>query len=93
MTKREELEGCITALRTIIDNAQKEIVELKRETYLLSDEKQWFKEEVEEHGTKKKPKQYLIGRIRWIGKIEDEDTHTFLSVNRSRVVRVDGEWK
>lgn len=93
MTKREEIEGCISALMTIIENARKEILDLRRESYLLSDEKQWFEEKMECHGNRKKKQDYLIGRIHWIDQIEDCDTGTWFPVKRSAIVRVDGEWQ
>ena len=99
MTKREELEGCIKALRTIIDNAQKEIVDLRKETLLLSDEKQWFSEEIESHPRGKYQRKNgwldgkLVGMIHWKEDFKDGDTGQIITIDRSRIVRIDGKWQ
>ena len=99
MTKRKELECCIAALRTIINNAQKEIVDIRKETLLLSDEVQQFTEEIESHPRQKYERKdnwldgKLIGRIHWKEGIKDEDTGEIITINRNQIVRVDGDWE
>lgn len=71
--------------------------ELAIESLLLCDETQWFTEEKEivavRNGRKKEKKEWIIGRVHWKEEFKDEDTGEGIFVDRSQVVRVNGEWQ
>jgi hypothetical protein len=98
MTKREEIESAIATKRLQITTLRAEIFELIRESILLSDDKQWFTEEVEYHPITKNQRLpskldgKLVGRRNWVDSIMDEDTGESLHIERSEIVRIDGEW-
>ena len=96
MTKREQLEMEIAAKKEQITKLKTEIIELRKETILLCDDKQWFTEEEEEHIIKKRPKiieKFLVGKRHWKEDFKDEDTGEVVTIERCEVVRVNGEWK
>ena len=98
MTKRERLELKKEKNFALIEEIRRENIELTKELYLLSDEKQWFREEVESHP--KQPYQRkphfldgkLVGRICWNDVFKDEDSGETVTIERSEVVRVNGVW-
>ncbi len=95
MTKRERLEAKIESKKSQIEKLESEIIELTKETLLLSDEKQWFVEKEETRVISKRPKKeetLLVGRIYWKEDFGDEDTGDVVTVERSEVVRENGEW-
>ncbi len=75
-----------------------ENIELAREAILLSDEVQRFTEEIESHPKNKYQRKAnyldgkLVGRIHWKQFFKDEDTGNLVEVERSKIVRIDGEW-
>jgi len=75
----------------------KEILELVQQNLLFSDDKQWFTEELQEvkrkEGRKTIKENKLIGRVHWIEMLKDESTGKSFDLERSQVVRIDGEWK
>lgn len=81
-----------------IESLKRENIELSRQSMLLSDEKQQFTEEIESHPKLKymrdanKLDGKLVGRIHFIDHFMDEDAGKEISVNRSQIVRIDGEW-
>jgi hypothetical protein len=94
---RTEIKDRIKLRQRNIEILKGEITELWRLWYMTSDEKQWFEEKMETHkvkeGRKTVEKQFLIGRIHWMEDFRDEDTGDVITIARSRVVRVDGEWQ
>lgn len=66
--------------------------ELEKEAYLLSDKEQWFTEEEEEWGKGKKKRTVKAGRIHWNEDFKDEDTGNYITIERSRLVKEDGQW-
>lgn len=88
---REKINEAIQKQKDIIKQAEDTIISLRRESYLLNDDKQWFTEAMETHtegrGKKKVSEDFLIGRINWIERFDD-----YIEVGRSKVVRVNGEW-
>jgi len=89
--KRKENFDKIEALKL-------ENIELTKQAILLSDEEQQFTEEIESHPRAKYQREdnyldgKLVGRIHWIEQFKDEADGTFINVNRSRLVRINGEW-
>lgn len=92
MSKRDELESEIKNKLAEIKVLEGKIAELRKETLLLSDEKQQFKEEIEIHTKKGVTEKLLVGRIYWIENFKDQDADAFFPVERSKVVRINGEW-
>lgn len=71
---------------------QSRILELERKDCLFCDEKQWYKEGPETHGTGKRKLTRNYGRIYWNEDFKDDDTDQIITIERSRIVKVDGEW-
>ena len=80
-----------------IEALKRENIELAKQAILLTDEVQQFSEEIESHPKSKyqrKPKYLdgkLVGRIHWKESIKDEDTGKSIEIERSQIVRIDGE--
>ena len=96
MTTRQQIIENIKEKRQQIGTLYEEINQLYRESLLLSDDEQWFteKEETEEIkvGRKKEKRTFLAGRIHWNETFKDADTGQEIVIERSRLVRVNGEW-
>lgn len=92
MKTRKQICKIIDKKRATIQKLKQELQELKKEEMLLSDEQQWYKEEKREVGRGKKKKTILEGRIYWKEDFIDEGTGNVITIERSRAVRVDGEW-
>lgn len=94
---RAEIKALVSHKQNTIAALKQEITELWRLWYMTSDDQQWFEEKMETHkvkeGRKTVEKQLLIGRIHWKEDFRDEDTGEVITIARSRVVRVDGEWQ
>ena len=74
-------------------NAQ--IAELKKEAMLLCDEQQRYEEKEEtpmEYKFAPPATPILIGRIYWKEDFIDEETEEVITIERSEVVRENGEW-
>ncbi|MDO9186966.1 MAG: hypothetical protein Q7W13_13210 [Bacteroidia bacterium] len=93
MKKRENLEAKIAANIEKITSLNIEIIELRKKTLLLSDDVQWFKEKKETIGRGKTKKEVLVGRIHWKEDFKDENNGEVITIERQRVVRVDGKWQ
>lgn len=100
MTKRERLEAKRKSNFDKIEDLKKQNIELSKELYLLSDKKQWFIEKEEEHTISKRPKKtetFLVGRIFWKEYFEDgsypNDKSKGIWIERSKIVRINGEWQ
>lgn len=69
--------------------------ELQKKDILFCDDQQWFTEVEEEVILKRRPKvteTRLVGRKHWKEDFTDEGTGEIFTIERSRVVRVNGEW-
>ena len=69
--------------------------ELQKKDILCCDDKQWFTEVEEDVILKRRPKiteKRLIGRKHWVEGFKDEGTGEVVTIERSEVVRVNGEW-
>ena len=98
MTKRERVNAEIEKNKEKIRDLNKQNLEIHKETLLLSDKKQWFTEEIESHPRAKWQRKdneldgKLVGRIHWNQSFEDKGTGEIVTIERSRLVRVDGEF-
>jgi len=98
MTKREQILASIKSKEEQIYALQQEVMELEKENILLCDDKRWYKEEVEFHPKAKwqrKPNWLdgkLVGRIYWKQDFRDGDTDEVITIERSRMVRVEDQW-
>ena len=95
MITRKRIEAKINAKIDKMESIHAEIIELKKQSYLLSDKTQWFEEKEETKIITRRPMKTetcLVGRIYWKEKFEDESTGKYITVDRSRIVRQDGEW-
>lgn len=93
---RADIENDIAGKEELIKQLESEIIELKKESMLLSDEHQRFTEKEEEVVISRRPKKTekrLIGRIHWKQWFLDDDTGEKFCIDRSCVVRVNGEWQ
>lgn len=81
-----------------IEELKRDNIELAKQAILLSDEKQQFIEKIESHPRAKYQRKdnyldgKLVGRIHWKEDFKDEDTGEKITIDRSRLVRIDGEW-
>ena len=75
-----------------INKLRGEITELNKENMLFSDTKQWYTEEDVTVGRGKTKETFLAGKINWIDGFTDEDTGDVMYINRSEIVRKNGEW-
>lgn len=92
---RKQINYKIALNKKSIQKLMDENDKLTKQSYLLSDKKQWFTEEYEERIISKRPKKVvkeLVGRIRWIENYPDGDTGKIYEIERSRIVKIDGEW-
>ncbi len=92
MTKRQVIHAKIASNAKKIHALHQKNIELSKEELLLSDKQQWYTETTETHGKGKNKKEYLIGRINWKEDFKDEDTGEVVTIERSQVVRQNGEW-
>ena len=95
MRRRKTISKMVDDKIYKIDKLKSEIIDLNREYMLLSDKKQQFIEEEEEVLICGRPKTYetkLIGKIHWKEDFHDEDNGDVVTINRCRIVRVNGEW-
>lgn len=94
---RKEIETMIQAKKEAIKTLNTEIIELNKQSLLLSDEKQWFTEKMEtvtyRENRKKVSVEKLIGRIYWNEDFRDGDTGEVITIELSEVVRVNGQWE
>lgn len=95
MRTRQQIKKEISDKKETIDTLKNEIDILKKEGMLLSDDKQRFTEEYVDVVINKRPKvieKKLIGHIHWFEKFLDESDGTLLTIERKKVVRVNGKW-
>lgn len=93
---RADIWQDIVLKKSQIKRLNSEIQELKTEDLLHSDDAQWFSETEEDVIVSRSPQQtekQKVGRVNWNEIFMDEDTGKTVRVQRSRVVRVNGEWK
>lgn len=93
--KRYRINKKIESKITSIAKLRAEILELRKADLLLSDKNQQFVEQEEDCLISGRPKLYekkLVGRVNWKEKFTDEDTGDSITIDRSRVVRINGEW-
>lgn len=91
MTRKEIIKESRSIIKQI-EKLQKKHIQLNRKFMLLSDKEQQYKETEETIGRGKTKTTKLIGRIHWVGKFKDQDTGKTIKIERSTVVRVNGEW-
>lgn len=96
---REQIQQEMESKRTQIQELKNELIELYKQDCLLCDGKQWYTEEEEEHIISRRPKKvekHLVGRIRWKELFYDDDYPNDktkgVEIERSKPVKVDGEW-
>ena len=92
MTKRERIRKKIEAINAKILKLRDEKTELQRQSYLLSDKKQWFIEKEVTTGRGKSKQTNLLGIVYWKSGFNDLDTGETIWFERSRVVRKNGVW-
>ena len=95
MRRRKTIKALVEKKEAKIKALDLEILELNREETLLSDKKQQFIEKEEEIlicGRPKKYKTMLMGRIHWKEDFIDEDSGDIITIERSMLVRKNGEW-
>jgi len=92
---RKELNAKIEANHEAIKKLRLENIELQKQEMLLSDDVQQYYEEEVEVVVKRRPKiveKQLRGFITWKENFKDEDTGEVLTIQRHKVVRINGEW-
>lgn len=92
---RKKINKEIELRKNKIQALKDEIIEFTKQGLLLCDSKQRFEEKEEVWTIKKRPKiteTVLAGRIYWREGFRDEDTGKIIYIERSRLVRQNGEW-
>lgn len=92
MTERQKLREQIKAKREAIEMLRLEIIELRKQDYLLSDDERQYIETEEIISRGKSECTALIGRIYWKQKFTDEEDNPSVVIDRQRIVKVDGKW-
>jgi hypothetical protein len=98
MTKRERLEAKKQRNFDKIEELKRLNIELTKESLLLCDKVQWFTEKNEEREVSKRPKKvetFLLGKIHWKETFKDKDkpdSSGDVEIERSQIVRINGEW-
>ena len=87
-TLREKIKQCEAKIEFLQGLKER----LVKEDYLLSDEKQWYKEERRVVRMGRKNVEILEGRIYWNETFKDEDSGQVVKIERSMAVKIDGEW-
>ena len=95
---RTEIELKIKENKEQIVSLKEQNLELQRQKCLICDDDGFFTEEIESHPKRKWQREAhpwdgkLIGRIHWWDNFKDEDTGEVVTIERSEVVRINGEW-
>ena len=92
---RKDIHNFIKMLKEDISQKKSALRKYQEDDMLFSDEKQWFTEKYEERIVSKRPKitrKILVGRVHWNEDFKDEGSGEVVTITRSRVVRMDGEW-
>ena len=92
MTKREELSKKYNDNINNIKSLKLENVEIYKELCLLSDDKQWYTEEIVTVSKGKKKLEILRGYINWNQSFKDGDTDNSVTVTRKMVIKENNEW-
>jgi hypothetical protein len=92
--RRKQIRKKYLQLQNQIKRSRKAMIELAKKDFLLSDDVQQYREENVTRGRGKTKKTQLEGRVYWKEKYYDEDYPKGkpLIIERSYLVRVDGEW-
>lgn len=87
------------ALRVQIEQKRKTIADIEEkirglviEDILLCDDWKRYEEKEEVHGRGKKQQTLLVGREYWWEEFKDEDGGPSIWIERSRAVKINGEW-
>lgn len=93
---RNQIQKEIAKKEATIEKLTTEIIKLNREDVLFSDKNQWFEEKMEVVIIKSRPKiteEKLIGRVYWNEDFVDKDTNKTFTIQRQRIVLINGEWQ
>lgn len=92
---RRSIKKDILKVTASIKKLNEKLIALRRESLLFSDRLQRYSEEDEEHVVSRRPKvveTIRVGRIHWKESFKDESTGKVTVIERSRIVRENGEW-
>ncbi len=92
-TKRQKLSDLVKLNNEKIAALHSKNRDILIKSYLLCDDKKTYVEKEEERGKGKNKITQLTGRIKWIQVFEDADTGEKVPIERSEVVRINGEWQ
>lgn len=95
MRNRKQISNKVKKNLEKIKALEEQNIELLIESYLLSDKIQKYTEQEENILICGRPKKFetkTIGRIHWEEHFVDEETGNVISIERTQVVRVNGEW-
>lgn len=95
---RTEIKLKIKENKEKIVSLKEQNLELQRQECLICDDSGFFTEEIESHPKRKWQREVhpwdgkLIGRRHWFDNFTDEYTGQVVTIERSEVVRINGEW-
>jgi len=96
MRKRKDIRADISAKIELIKQIESEKRDLILEDFQFCDKEQWYTEKEETlvvSQRNKKSETFVIGRTNWKEELKDKDTKESIWIDRSRVVRINGEWQ
>lgn len=92
MLTRKQLVVKAKANVKVIEKLKAENIELLKQSYLLSDKRQQYKEELMTVGRGKNKREELRGMITWKEIFTDQDTGGKFTIQRHTVVKINGQW-
>lgn len=93
---RQDIRNEIQSKKDRIAQLEYELDLLRKENALFCDDEQWFTEEMETVIVQRRPKveeKHLVGKIHWKETFTDMANDEPVTITRSRIVRIDGEWQ
>ncbi len=90
---RKQIIAKIAANTAKIEELSKHNDELTIQGYQINDKEQQYFEEEQTWGKGKKATKHIVGLITWKQDFFDEDTGNAISVDRHKMVRLDGVWQ
>lgn len=94
-TERQQILDAIATKKIILEETEKELIELYKKNAMFCDENQWYVETVEDVVIKKRPKKVCtkkIGRVHWLENFMDQSTGDVIEIERAEIVSRDGIW-
>ena len=93
---RDKIYEIISSKEQTIKDLKSDILELRKQGLLLSDDTQQYYEKEVEVVISKRPKvveKQLLGFIKWKEEFLNQEGGEVLSIERNKIVHINGEWQ